>query len=154
MEPFFEDYLERMSGLHGDLVSTIGDLSVEALDWSPEPGVNSLSVLVAHTAGAERYWIGDVAGQDSSGRIRSQEFETSGYTVSELRNLLEESLAHSREVLSAFTLNDLASARNIPRSGETCTVGWAILHALEHTAVHLGHAQISRQFWNQAHLDY
>jgi hypothetical protein len=28
-------------------------------------------------------------------------------------------------------------------------VGWALLHALEHTAIHLGHIQITQQLWDQ-----
>jgi len=28
-------------------------------------------------------------------------------------------------------------------------VAWALLHALDHTAQHLGHMQITRQLWDQ-----
>jgi hypothetical protein len=29
------------------------------------------------------------------------------------------------------------------------TVAWAVLHAVDHTALHLGHIQITRQLWEQ-----
>ena len=32
-------------------------------------------------------------------------------------------------------------------------VAWALLHALEHTAIHLGHMQIMRQLWEQRRMD-
>ena len=30
------------------------------------------------------------------------------------------------------------------------TVAWCLLHALEHSAVHLGHMQIVRQLWEMS----
>ena len=74
MDPFFKDYYDRLSELHHDLAATIDGLPIEALDWSPGPDINSLSVLVAHTAGSERYWIGEVAGVDLAGSDRPQEY--------------------------------------------------------------------------------
>lgn len=150
MEPFFKDFYDRLSDLHNDMEAAIDGLSVEALDWMPGPDINSLAVLITHTAGAERYWIGEVAGGDPSARVRSQEFETSGRTAAELQELLARTLAHSQKVLSALTLDDLAEARVAALQGRSCTVAWALLHGLEHTAVHLGHAQVGRQWWERA----
>ena len=149
MDPFFKDYYDRLSELHHDLAATIDGLPIEALDWAPGPDINSLSVLVAHTAGSERYWIGEVAGEDQAGRDRPQEFETNGRTAEELQELLERTLAHSRMVLSGLSLDNLAEARVASLQGRSCTVAWALLHALEHTAVHLGHAHIGHQWWDQ-----
>jgi hypothetical protein len=28
-------------------------------------------------------------------------------------------------------------------------IAWSLLHALEHTALHLGHMQLTRQLWEQ-----
>ena len=150
MEPFFRDYYDRLSELHHDLEDVIEGLPVEALDWSPGPEVNSLAVLIAHTAGSERYWIGEVAGEDPAGRDRAAEFETNGHTADELKELLQRALAHSRMVLSGLALDNLAEARVAPMQGRSVTVAWALLHSLEHTAVHLGHAGVGRQFWELA----
>lgn len=153
MEPFFKDFYDRLSDLHHDLEAAVDGLPVEALDWSPGPDVNSQTVLIAHTAGAERYWIGEVAGQDPSGRIRSQEFETSGRTATELQVLLERTLAHSHRILSTLSLDELAEERVAPLQGQSYTVAWALLHGLEHTAVHLGHAQMARQWLEMSQQD-
>lgn len=32
------------------------------------------------------------------------------------------------------------------------TVAWRLAHALEHTALHLGHMEITRQLWEQNSL--
>ncbi len=113
------------------------------------PGMNSLQVLVVHTAGAERYWIGDVAGQLPSGRVREEEFTTSGWDSAKLQKLLDDTLAHSRMVLEGMSLFDLKEMRLSSRNGRFYSAAWALNHALEHTAVHVGHIQIGRQLWEQ-----
>jgi hypothetical protein len=44
-----------------------------------------------------------------------------------------------------MTLDDLGELRTGSRDSRTYSVAWALLHALEHTAIHLGHAHIGRQ---------
>ncbi len=150
MELFFADCLARLEILHSEMVQAIAGLSQEALDWSPGPEMNSMAVLAVHTAGAERYWIGDVIGQDNSGRVRDEEFVTEGLDEAALRQKLDAALAHSRGVLAALSVADLAEPRLSSRHGEDFSVGWALVHAVEHTAVHTGHIQLMRQFWEQS----
>jgi uncharacterized damage-inducible protein DinB len=149
MDPFFKDFYDRLSTLHHDLAATVEGLPAEALDWQPGSDMNSLVVLLTHTAGSERYWIGEIVGEEPADRVRAQEFETEGKTAEELQEQLNVALAHSRQILSALSLDNLAEARLIPEQGRSCTVAWALLYALEHTAQHLGHAQITRQMWEE-----
>ncbi len=53
-------------------------LPQEALDWKPEPAMNSICVLVVHIAGAERFLIGDIVKGESSQRNRPAEFMATG----------------------------------------------------------------------------
>ncbi len=147
MKEFFAAYYDRLQILHRDLQAALADLPQEVLDWKPAPKMNSLAVLVVHTAGAERYWIGDVAGQDPSGRIRSEEFQVIGLDAEELGQRLDAALEHSHDILQQLTEEDLDAARHSTRDGETYSVAWALAHALEHTAVHLGHIQTLRDMW-------
>jgi uncharacterized damage-inducible protein DinB len=149
MLPILEDYLNSLKALHDQLCRTVEGLPVAALDWSPGPDMNSLSVLVVHTAGAERYWIGDVVGRDPSSRDRDAEFRTRGVDAATLAARLEAALAHTRTVLEELTLADLEARRVSTRDGREVTVAWSLAHTLEHTALHLGHAQIVRQLWDQ-----
>ena len=149
MHPFFADCLDRLTALHDEIEKAMAGLSLEALDWSPGPEMNSMAVLVMHTAGAERYWIGDIVGQDPSGRVREQEFKTSDMSEVVLREKLQAALAHSQEVIAALSLDDLAQPRYSSRHDKDFTAGWALVHALEHTAVHTGHIQLMRQLWEQ-----
>ena len=83
MSDLLAAYLDRLEALHADLNSVIADLPVEALNWSPGPGLNSIAVLAAHTAGSERYWIGDVVARDDSHRERAAEFRTQAASAAE-----------------------------------------------------------------------
>jgi hypothetical protein len=60
-------------------------------------------------------------------------------------------LAHSQSVLARLTPQELAKRSEQPLFGrqEGVTATWAILHALEHVAIHAGHMEITRQFWQR-----
>lgn len=148
MDPLLAELYDRLSRLHEQIHAALDSLPDEALDWVPGPEMNSLAVLVAHTAGSERYWIGDVAGQEPSGRVRSEEFETSATSAAALLALLDTTLTHSHSVLDRLTIADLALMRPLP-DGRVVSAGWAILHALEHTGLHTGHIELTRQLWDQ-----
>jgi uncharacterized damage-inducible protein DinB len=96
MHEFFEAYYDRLQSLHKDIAKSISGLSTEALDWIPGPGMNSLAVLVAHLTGAERYWIGDVAAQDPSGRVRASEFKIQGWEAADLQTRLDQTLVYAQ----------------------------------------------------------
>lgn len=144
-----EDYSERLPALHTEIERTIEGLPPPALDWVPGPDMNSLGVLAVHVAGAERYWIGDVVGRDPSGRDRAAGFRTRGLDAATLKARLTEALAHSQAVLEGLTLPDLEASRVSPRDGRVFMVARCLAHVLEHTALHLGHMQITRQLWEQ-----
>ncbi|MBL8155167.1 MAG: DUF664 domain-containing protein [Anaerolineae bacterium] len=159
MHPFYADYLERLEILHDDFKQAIAGLPIEALDWVPGPDMNSLCVLVIHTCGAERYWIGDVAAQNPSNRVRADEFKAHGLDEAALIATLDQALDFARQTLAHFSLDELTAPRPLPNPRnrpttklESFTAGWALLHALEHTAQHSGHAQITRQLWEQRHV--
>lgn len=149
MTPFFVDVLDRLQELHAYVERAIDGLPSSALDWEASPGMNSLSVLVMHLTGAERYWIGDVAGRDPSGRDRDAEFRSKGLSAEDLKAQLRSTLGHSRRVLETLTVQDLETLRVSPMHGRELTAGWALVHALEHTAVHAGQVHIIRRFWDE-----
>ena len=152
MDPFFVDYCERLETLHRDFIATFEDLPAEALDWCPGPDMNSFCILVVHTAGASRFWIGDVALGDPSNRNRDLEFQAHGLSVDELKARFAHLETYARGALDGLSPADLERIQSVPNRDGTVrrvTVGWALLHALEHIGLHLGHAQITRQLWQQ-----
>ncbi len=115
MLQFYVDYMDRLADLHSQIGEAVADLPAEALDWSPGPEMNSIGVLIVHLAGAERYWIGDVAGQDPSGRDRAAEFRAGGLTAQDLIARMEASRAHAQGVLAHLSLG-----RSGPRAAHPC----------------------------------
>lgn len=149
MEQFFEDYLQALQTLNKDFQAAIAGLPVEALDWVPGTEMNSLCVLVVHTTAAARFWIGDVALGEDSRRDRDAEFKARGMSALDLAARFAALEDYARAVLPRITLGSLSALRPVPNRDTTVTVGWALLHALEHTGLHLGHAQLMRQLWDQ-----
>ena len=145
-----ENYMSRMDDLRGQVCGLIADLPPEALNWRPVEGAgdhasNSLAVLAAHVAGAEHFWIGEVVGGLPPSRDRDAEFETHSAGASELVDRLVQVGAESQEVLSSLTRSDLDDVRQV--QGRSVPVRWGILQIIDHTALHLGHMQLTVQLW-------
>ena len=149
MLQLFKDYSDCLETLYNEFKKTIDGLSKEALDWVPGTEMNSLCVIVVHVTGSTRYWMGDIVAQDDSNRDRDAEFRTQGVDLVELIDRLDSGLAYIKRVFEGLTLEDLETICVLPQDGREITKGWAICHVLEHVANHLGHAQVTRQMWEQ-----
>ena len=143
---FFADYLERLEDLQHRLHKEVRDLPAEAMDWSPGPEMNSVAVLLAHIAGLLHEGI-DIALGDPPGRVREQEFQTRGVLSAEMLRRLDAVIDYARGALPRLGLEDLDKERKDEDGTVTC--GWALLHALEHAYLHLGHVQLTCQMWRQ-----
>lgn len=129
-----------------------GDLN----HWLPRDGmrdVNTFFALATHIAGAGEFWILEAAGGHPVNRHRTAEFGAAG-SLAELRNRYDAWLAQTFEVLATLDDDTLASVferEANPERGMSAanrTRAECIAHALEHTAVHLGHLQLQRQLWD------
>jgi hypothetical protein len=147
MQTFYSDCLNNLQELHNDVAKTIEGLPLEALDWSPRAGVNSITALIVHLTGSQRFLFGEVIGGLEINRDRDAEFRARGLTSNELNQLLEENLIYIAEKIEPLTLADL-DAKRMFHTREV-TLGWVIGHALKHTASHLGHIQVMRDLWEQ-----
>ena len=150
MQTFYESYLNLLQACHTEIHQALKGLPSAALDWIPGSEMNSISVLVIHLTGSERYWIGDVAMQAPSDRDRDAEFQVREVGMEFLEKRLTDSLEFARSGLEKLTLQDLESSRVSPRNGKAFTVAWSLMHALEHSTLHLGQIQLTRQLWEQA----
>lgn len=145
MHQYFKDYLDLFETALAEIEKAMSGLSVEALDWSPGAGMNSMAVLVTHTVGSARYWVGDVAADDSSHRNRAAEFEVKALDEAELQRRIDALRSYLQQTLSTLSVDELDQPRADRSFNATVSMGWALLHALEHTATHVGHVQILRQ---------
>jgi uncharacterized damage-inducible protein DinB len=149
MQTFYTTYLNNLQEHHDEIRNAIKELSPEGLDWVAGPKINSLSVLVTHLSGAERYWIGDVIAGDPKERNREAEFQVKGLSEQDLLQRLSDNEAYFQKAMEPLTLQELEASRISPRNGQSVTVGWVLCYVLKHTALHVGHIQITWQLWEQ-----
>ncbi len=149
MDNLFVDFMERLETLNQDMSAAIQGLGVEALNWYPGEAMNSLAVLVTHTCGAERYWAGEMTGWDPIGRDRPAEFRVEDLDEKALQQDIDRTRALVRKAVAGLSLADLPRQFQSSLDGQSYSVAWSLLHALEHTAVHLGQMQLTRQLWDQ-----
>jgi|SRR5689334_20700947 len=140
--------LERLS--HDMLAQLDGIPEPELNRTLPLPETNSLYALATHTLGAGEYWTLVMAGGRDIPRDRPAEFRATGaYPALVARR--DRWLADLRDVLDHLPATDLdrivdmAEAFRRPWMGDPFTVRDCLLHALEHTALHLGHVQLTAQ---------
>ena len=147
-----EQYLKMIDDLRAQVGALLSGLAAEALNWRPIEGdddhaTNSLAVLATHVAGSEHFWIAEVIAQQPATRVRSAEFET----VTDSAELLLERLAavgqETQKILSGLDAAVLAETRQVQGRPAPVPVRWAILHVIDHTALHVGHMQLTRQLW-------
>ena len=152
MQPFFADYHQLLENILNDLEKTISDIPDEALNWVPGPEMSSLGTLVLHTLGATRYLIGDVCLGELSDRDRETEFTRTDLTADQLHHLFADTRRYIAGALDHLTMDDLVTIRAFPgRHNIERSINWSLLHALEHANQHVGHAQVTRQLWDQNH---
>ena len=142
-----DNYAQRIEDLRGQAGDLIADLPAQALNWRPsgDEATNSLAVLAAHIAGAEHFWIAEVVGGSPPTRDRDAEFATQAADASQLVRILENTGAETGGVFATLTTADLDGTRQA--RGRTMAVRWCILHVIDHTALHLGHMQLTCQLW-------
>lgn len=140
-----------------DALRQLEGMSLEALnDWRPRQDladINTFYALATHLVGSGEYWVLHAAGGRPSQRDRPAEFRARG-TTGNLRDKYDTWLLACREVLAELTDADLGRRVELPdRPEETLTVGDCLIHAVEHTATHVGHLHIQRQLWDAANAD-
>ena len=105
--------------------------------WRPNDASNSIGNLMLHLDGSTRMWILRVAGGTQIVRDRDAEFADRGpIAKAALLARLRSTLAEVDEVLATLDEATLLERRQSPQ-GEV-TILWAVLHAVEHFAMHTG----------------
>ena len=146
LQKLVADIFEQLDGIPDDDLNT----------WLPRDcmrDVNTFFSLVTHTVGAGEFWILEAAGGRQVDRNRLAEFSSTG-SLEQLHARYNRWLAETAEVFATMEDAKLASIYYRPANPERGmsearrTRAECIAHALEHTAVHLGHLQLQRQLWD------
>lgn len=145
-----ENYLQRIEDLHNQIVDMVDDMPRDGLNYVPItlPQMqvsNSIAQLAAHAAGAEHYWIGEVIGGLPATRNRDAEFALRARNSKELISALNSVFAETKDIFSRLTEANLSKSYEVDE--KEVPGRWAILHVIDHTALHLGQMQITYQLW-------
>ena len=147
MEPSVSTIAELYKEVHQRIREIVTDLDAEALDWSPGPETNSISVLVVHTLGSEAEVLRTVRGLTSD-RDRDAEFVGRPATAADLLARLDAADALLDEHASAITAGDLESMRERPTREPRLGRYW-LFSNYGHAREHLAHMQLTRQLYEQ-----
>ena len=135
----------------GDVIRALEGVPEELLNRSVEvPEANSLYAIATHLmASGESWTLGAVGGQNLE-RDRDAEFVATG-RYADLRARHDSWMAALHELLDAMPDAELDRSTGIPPYRddldiEQMTVEHALLHAIDHTSMHLGHIQVTKQF--------
>lgn len=119
------------------------------------PESNTLFALATHLVGAGEFWVLVLVGQRDIPRNRLAEFSATG-RVEDLLTRYERWIQDVHEVLDTFPDTRLHEPAEPPAgyqstsTHERSSVLDALLHAVEHSALHLGHIQLTRQLLGYA----
>jgi len=117
------------------------------------PSASTLLGVVKHLAYVERGWFqGDFAGETITFPWPEEENDADpdfrievGDTVESVSALYRQEIARSREIVARASLDDLSKEKDKPR-----TLRWIMIHMIEETARHAGHADILRELTDGA----
>jgi uncharacterized damage-inducible protein DinB len=155
MIPFARATHSFLTKLIGQALESISGVPDDDLnDWRPALGledINTFYALMTHLVSAGEYWILHGAAGKPTDRNRPAEFRATGERMA-LIECADRWMTDTRAYLETLTEDDLT--RVFERGGSEplrWTVAECIVHAVEHTAVHVGHLQLQRQIWNAEH---
>lgn len=139
-----------------DAMAQFGDMAQDDLNRELKlPESNTLFALATHLVGAGEFWVLVLVGQRNIPRERSTEFHATGQ-VRDLLARYERWIQDVHEVLDTLPDSCLDEQASVPAGYHSTTtralsdVRHALLHAVEHSALHLGHIQLTRQFLGYA----
>lgn len=113
------------------------------------PESNTLFALATHFVSSGEFWTLVVVGKREIPRDRPAEFRATG-RVEDLLTRYECWIRAVHEVLDTFPDECLDEPTEAAWRGSVFNVREALLHAVEHSALHLGHIQLTRQFLGYA----
>ncbi len=139
----------ELTGVWTEVKRIVQEASPEALTYKPGSGFNSLSILVTHMTGSQKWWVGEILGGQKMHRDRDAEFSIEETDPAVLLRRLDEAAALVHEVLERMTVGMLDEVRTY--RDKQVTVRWILMRVLAHTAQHLGQMQILRKLWALHH---
>jgi hypothetical protein len=154
MAAFGQAYSSILHELVTDMLRTLRDIPDDVLNtWKPAAAregdheMNTFAALAVHAVSAGEFMTLHAVGGQQTNRDRDAEFVATASFAT-----IEERFTCWLEAVDALVMNitddDLGREPQTDRyQGRGWRNGAVLLHAVDHTALHLGHLQIQRQLW-------
>ena len=134
--------------LRETMIWKLQGLTEEQARWSPTKSGNSLLALVHHLAYVENWWFrvcfnGE---PDPLPNTDDPDFDfkiPEGKTIEDVVRFYRSEIRHSNEIVTAAASLD-EDSKIAARSGHR-TLRWILVHMIEETGRHAGHADITRE---------
>ncbi len=146
MDPISTAVGEKFREQGEGFLAVINGLSDDAMNWRPGVDTNSIAVLVAHTWGSAQWWTAWANGVEIE-RDRAAEFHVV-LSAAEAEALIRRARERGAASLAAIDPTTYGDDR-VDQDGAHSTVAMCLIHAVEHTQEHYGHACLTRQLWEQ-----
>ncbi len=126
-------------------LEALDPLPVEAFPWKPPVAEgNSLAAICAHAISSAEWWVLSCVGQGPLERDRDAEF-AADLPWAEMRPRFVSFLAEAEQLLAGMDSEQLAAISRHPagdRMNRRC-----LTHTIEHLGLHLGHVEITIDWW-------
>lgn len=137
------------------LRDALDGLPVEAMDWCPVPGTNSMTVLVTHSITSTRFWLGNGCGRVGSisayrAGERARSFQESGRDPATLGLAIHDFADEAEAMLSKADVSSILATIDWTAEdpSEPVRTGIeALFRALTHLREHVGQVQLMRDLW-------
>jgi hypothetical protein len=141
MTPELERMLETLDLMRAAVLKKLAGLSEEDARRSTVPTGTNVAGLVQHLTFVESLWFEEiVAGRKQSRGLRTMQVDPT-VSLRALRQEYRDACATSDEIIASIGDPDAVVMRN----GKRHDLRWAVLHVIEETARHAGHADIIRE---------
>ncbi len=148
-------YAQRTLDAQAERFTTVVDgLPPEALTWRPgDETTNSIAQIVRHVVAWQPWYFGVALGDpvplddEALNQKQADSLDNSPTTAAALRALVEATRAEIATALERIDALDLSE--EITPYGEPEPRCFYLSGAIDHAAEHIGHAELTRQLWEQ-----
>ena len=107
-----------------------------------------------HAISACRHWLVAVVAREPNPRDRESEFRSTAAELTQLEALSERWLSDARRILTSMATANFDAPCNLAattgivfKTSEPLTCRAALLHAVDHIGIHIGHVELTAQLW-------
>jgi len=130
-------------------LEALDPLPVAAFTWRPPVAeANSLAAICSHAISSAEWWVLSCVGTGPIARDRDAEFGAQP-SWADLRPRFAAFLQSAEDLLAGMSSEQLGAISRHPagdRMSRRC-----LLHTVEHLGLHLGHVEITIDWWKAAH---